>query len=189
MAVFGGSAALAKQGLAPGEEVTFVAINSLPGFLYNAIWPFMQYGMFFTIPVLVLIAVLVRRFRLAITMAVAGVGVYFMARVIKEVVKRGRPEALIEGVEARETFATGSLGFPSGHAAVAGALTVIVTPYLRGRWRIVPAALLVIVCVGRMYVAAHTPLDLIGGAALGAAVGYAAKLAIGLVTRPSPKAT
>jgi membrane-associated phospholipid phosphatase len=185
LAVFAGSAALTKQGLAPGEEATFVAINSLPGYLYVAVWPFMQYGLFLTIPVLALIAALVRRFRLAITMAVAGVGVYLLARLIKEVVKRGRPEALIEEVEARENFATGSLGFPSGHAAVAAALTVVVTPYLRGRWRIVPAALLVIVCVGRMYVAAHTPLDLIGGAALGAAAGYAANLLIGPVARPS----
>ena len=68
---------------------------------------------------------------------------------------------------------------------MAAALTVVVTPYLRGRWRIVPAALLVIVCVGRMYVAAHTPLDLIGGAALGAAAGYAANLLIRPVARPS----
>ena len=187
LAIFAGSAALAKQGLVPGEEAIFVTINSLPGFLYIAVWPFMQYGVFLTIPLFALIATLTRRFRLAITVAVAGVGVYLMARVIKEVVKRGRPEALIEGVEAREKFAAGSLGFPSGHAAVAAALTVVVTPHLRGRWRIVPAALLVIVCVGRMYVAAHTPLDLIGGAALGAGTGYAANLLIELTTQPSPK--
>jgi undecaprenyl-diphosphatase len=109
--------------------------------------------------------------------------------VIKEVAKRGRPEALIDSVQARETFATGSLGFPSGHAAVAAALTVVVTPHLRRRWRIVPAALLVIVCIGRMYVAAHTPLDLIGGAALGASAGFAANLLIGTAIKPAPMRT
>jgi membrane-associated phospholipid phosphatase len=64
-----------------------------------------------------------------------------------------------------------------------------VTPYLRGRWRIVPAALLVIVCIGRMYVTAHTPLDLIGGAALGATAGYAANLLIGLGAQTTPEPT
>jgi glycosyltransferase 2 family protein len=54
-----------------------------------------------------------------------------------------------------------------------------VTPYLRGWWKVVPAALLVIVLLGRMYVAAHVPLDLIGGAALGFAAGGLANLLVG----------
>ena len=59
-------------------------------------------------------------------------------------------------------------------------MTVVVTPHLHGRWKIVPVALLVIVCIGRMYVAAHLPLDLVGGAALGAAAGFAANLVVGV---------
>jgi membrane-associated phospholipid phosphatase len=189
LAIFLGSALLVREGLAPGEEAVFVAINSWPDAVYAVIWPFMQYGVFLTIPLLSLIALLMRRMRLALTMAVAGVGVYLLAKVIKEVARRGRPEALIDHVQTRETFAAGSLGFPSGHAAVAAALTVVVTPHLRGRWRIVPAALLVIVCIGRMYVAAHTPLDLIGGAALGATAGYAANLVVRLGPRTASKPT
>jgi membrane-associated phospholipid phosphatase len=184
LAVFSGSALLAKHGLLPGEEATFVAINGLPDPLYFVIWTFMQYGVFLTIPVLSSVALLLRRIRLAITMAIAGIGVYLLARSIKEVAKRGRPEALIDSVQARETFASGSLGFPSGHAAVAAALTVVVTPHFRGRWRIVPGTLLVIVCIGRMYVAAHTPLDLVGGAALGASAGLAANLLMGMTSKP-----
>ena len=185
LVVFVVTAVVVEQGLAPGEEATFVAINSLPDWLYVFIWPFMQYGVFLTIPVLSIIALVMRRVRLAISMAIAGVGVYLLARMTKEVAQRGRPGALFDSVEARETFAEGSLGFPSGHAAVAAALTVVVTPHLRGRWRILPAALLVIVCIGRMYVAAHTPIDLIGGAALGASAGYAARLLIGVSSHPS----
>ena len=180
LAIFGGCAALVRQGLVPGERAVFVAINSLPDSLYVVIWPFMQYGVFLTIPVLSVIAAVLRRFRLAVAMAASGVGVYLLARVIKEVARRGRPDALIDPVQDRETFAAGSLGFPSGHAAVAAALTVVVTPHLRGRWRLLPAALLVIVCIGRMYVGAHTPLDLIGGAALGASAGLVANLLSGV---------
>jgi glycosyltransferase 2 family protein len=179
LALFGLSGALAAGGLKAGEDTLFSAINGLPDALMPVVWPFMQYGVFLTIPVLCLVALLFRRVRLAVAMAIAGVGVYFLARVVKEFVSRGRPEALLDNVVARETFASGSLGFPSGHTAVAGALTVVVTPYLRGRWKIVPAALLATVFLGRMYVAAHVPLDLIGGAALGFAAGGLANLLVG----------
>jgi membrane-associated phospholipid phosphatase len=168
--------AAAAGGLTAGEETIFVAVNSAPDAFYYAIWPFMQYGVFLTIPVLTVAALVARRARLAVTMAMAGVGVYLLARVVKELVDRERPGALIGAVEARETFQPGSLGFPSGHVAVAAALAVVVTPHLRGRWRLVPAALAVIVCIGRMYVGAHVPLDLVGGAALGVAAGCAANL-------------
>jgi glycosyltransferase 2 family protein len=180
LGIFALAAAIASRGLAAGEEAVFVSVNSLPDFLYVVIWPFMQYGVFLTIPVLVVIALVMRRIRLAATMAIAGIGVYFLARFVKEIVQRGRPEALIGEIQEREMFASGSLGFPSGHVAVAAALTVVVTPYLRGRWRLLPVTLAVIVCLGRMYVGAHVPLDLVGGAALGASAGLAANLLVGL---------
>jgi undecaprenyl-diphosphatase len=180
LAVFAATAYLADRGLQVWERVAFTTVNGLPGWLEWIIWPFMQYGVFLTIPVLTAVALVLRRFRLATAMAVAGVGVYFLAKLVKEVVRRGRPEALIADVVSRETFAAGSLGYPSGHAAVAGALTIVVTPYLPGRWKLVPISLLVIVALGRMFVAAHTPLDLLGGAALGVAAGALANLVVGV---------
>jgi putative heme transporter len=180
LAAFTLTAFLASAGAAGWEKTLFTAVNGLPNALRPVIWPFMQYGVFLTIPVLVVVALLLRRVRLAAAMAVAGVGVYLLAKVVKELVQRGRPDALVDGVVGRETFAVGSLGYPSGHAAVAAALTVVVTPYLRGWWKAVPAALLVIVGFGRMYVAAHLPLDLIGGAALGMAAGALATLLVGV---------
>lgn len=182
IAVFVLCAVVAANGPAAGEEELFTAINSLPDWLYVPIWPFMQFGVFITIPILVIVAVVLRRYRVAIALAVGGVGVYLMAVVAKGWVDRGRPAALFAGVEGRETFVEGSLGFPSGHAAVAGALTVIMLPYLTGRWRYLPVALLVIVAVGRLYVGAHLPLDLVGGAALGVAAGSAANLIVGVPT-------
>jgi membrane-associated phospholipid phosphatase len=178
--VFAASAAIAAQGPAIGEVAVFQAINSLPDQLYYAIWPFMQFGVFLTIPVLVVVALLLRRFRLATAMAVAGGGVYLLARVAKGLVDRARPAAIVANVEGRETFVEGSLGYPSGHAAVAAALTLVVTPYLPARWRFVPFVLLAIVLVGRMYVGAHLPLDLVGGVALGVSAGAAANLVVGV---------
>jgi membrane-associated phospholipid phosphatase len=74
-------------------------------------------------------------------------------------------------VEERELFGADSLGYPSGHAAVAAALTVVVSAHLSVRWVIAALALGGIVLFGRRYVGAHLPLDVIGGAALGAIVG------------------
>jgi undecaprenyl-diphosphatase len=80
----------------------------------------------------------------------------------------------------RETFSPGSLGYPSGHAAVAWAITIIVLAYMGRPWQIAAIILAIVVPIVRMYVAAHLPLDLIGGAALGVTVASAVNLLIGV---------
>ena len=111
-------------------------------------------------------------------MLLASIGVYLLAIVIKGVVKRERPAGLLDGVEGREVFAEGSLGFPSGHAAVAAALTVVVAAHLSRRWALAALALGIAVFFGRLYVGAHLPLDIVGGAALGAVAGSVVNLLI-----------
>jgi undecaprenyl-diphosphatase len=175
---------VARTELAPLEVSIFRAVNDLPQGLHTVVWPFMQYGTFITIPSLAVIALLFRRFRLAIALALAGVGVYVVALVVKNVVDRGRPSALLTAVEQRELFGADSLGYPSGHAAVAAALTVVVAAHLSARWVIVALALGAVVLFGRTYVGAHLPLDVIGGAALGAIAGSI----VNLIVRPRPRA-
>jgi membrane-associated phospholipid phosphatase len=172
--------AIAAAGRVHDLEVTvFRAVNDLPQDLHVAIWPLMQYGTFITIPLLAIVALAFRRVRLALALAIAGIGVYAIAKVMKEIVDRGRPAALLDGVEGRETFHAESLGFPSGHAAVAGALTVVVAFQLSRRWAVAALVLGAVVLVGRLYVGAHLPLDVIGGAALGAIGGAIANLVVG----------
>src|SRR4029453_6807823 len=108
-------------------------------------------------------ALVFRKWRMAAALAVSGVTVYFLAKVIKGWVDRGRPGTLLDAVSDRETFAEGSLGSPSGHAAVAWAITIIVLAYLGRPWRIAALALAIIAPGYRMYVAAHLPLALMGG--------------------------
>jgi membrane-associated phospholipid phosphatase len=175
-AVLVSSAVLAKRGVYGWEIAIFQAINGLPNRLRSFLWVLNQYGTAITIPVATAVALAFRWWVLAAALAISGVTVYVLAKVIKGYVDRGRPSALLEGVVEREHFSPESLGYPSGHAAVAWAITIIVLVCLGGRWRIVAIVLAIVVPIIRMYVAAHLPLDLIGGAALGVLVASAVSL-------------
>jgi len=177
------TAALARRGVYAWEATAFRSLNELPDDIQPVIWAFNQYGVFITIPVLSVVALLSGRRRLAIALAVSGIGVYLLAKVMKLYVERGRPGDLLEDVVPREAFAPDSLGYPSGHAAVAAALTVIVAAYLSRRWAIVAICLAIIVPLCRTYIGAHLPLDLIGGAALGVTAAALVNLVMGVPVR------
>jgi membrane-associated phospholipid phosphatase len=183
-AVLVSSAILAKRGVYGWEIAIFQAVNGLPSSFRSFLWVLNQYGTAITIPVATVVALAFRRWLLAAALAISGVTVYVLAKVIKGYVDRGRPSALLQDVVEREHFSPESLGYPSGHAAVAWAITIIVLFCLGGRWRIAAIVLAIVVPIVRMYVAAHLPLDLIGGAALGVLVASAVALLLG-VRKPS----
>jgi membrane-associated phospholipid phosphatase len=174
------STLLAKRRVYGWEVAVFQAINGLPDGLRPYLWVLNQYGTAVTIPVATAVALLFRKWLLALSLAISGVAVYVLAKVIKEYVARGRPSAFVEGVMERETFSPDSLGYPSGHAAVAWAITIVLLAYLGRPWQIAAIILAIVVPIVRMYVAAHLPLDLIGGAALGVTVASAVNLLIGV---------
>ena len=173
-----GSALLAERGVYGWEVAIFQAVNGLPGSLRPLLWVLNQYGTAITIPVATVVALAFRRWVLAAALAISGVTVYVLAKVIKGYVGRGRPSALIENVVEREPFSPESLGYPSGHAAVAWAITIIMLAFMGRPWRRVAIVLAIVVPVVRMYVAAHLPLDLIGGAAVGVFVASAVSLVL-----------
>jgi membrane-associated phospholipid phosphatase len=104
--------------------------------------------------------------------------VYVLAKVVKHFVVRGRPSGLLDDVVVRGAAPHG-LGFVSGHIAVVTALAVVTWPWLPGWGRWVVAVAVAAVFLTRMYVGAHLPLDMVGGAALGLAVGVTARLLLG----------
>jgi membrane-associated phospholipid phosphatase len=177
------STLLAKRRVYGWEVAVFQAVNGLPDGLRPYLWVLNQYGTAVTIPLATAVALLFRKWLLALSLAISGVAVYLLARVIKEYVNRGRPSAFVEGVVEREMFSPDSLGFPSGHAAVAWAITIIVLAYVGRPWQIAAIVLAIVVPIVRMYVAAHLPLDLIGGAALGVTVASAVNLLVGVPAR------
>ena len=92
------SALLAERSVYGWEVAIFQAINGLPGNLRPLLWVLNQYGTAITIPVATVVALAFRRWVLAAALAISGVTVYVLAKVIKGYVGRGRPSALIERV-------------------------------------------------------------------------------------------
>lgn len=179
-AVLVASTVLARRGVYRWEVVIFQAFNGLPGSFRSLLWVVNQYGTAITIPVASVIALAFRKWILALSLLISGAAVYVLAKVIKEYVARGRPAAVMEEVIEREGFSPNSLGFPSGHAAVAWAITIILLAYVGRPWQIAAVIVAIVVPLVRMYVAAHLPLDLIGGAALGVMVASAVNLVAGV---------
>jgi len=156
--------------VASWERSAFRVINDLPDFLYPTVWVVMQFGSFWAIVAVGAVALAFRRFRLAIGLALAGISVYVLAELLKAIVDRPRPAALLSDVHIRGAAPAGN-GFPSGHASVAWALAMIAWLWFGPRLRWASIAAAVVVCFARIYVGAHLPLDVIGGAALGVASG------------------
>jgi len=172
-----GTAALVRRPLTRAEVLVFRAVNDLPSGAYPAIWLPMQYGTFGTVPAAAVLALARRRPRLSLAIAGAGTAAWVLAKAVKPIVGRGRPVSVLEAVEVRGAE-EGDRGFPSGHAAVSTALTVVTWPYVSLGGRVGLAALCAFVPVARMYVGAHLPLDVVGGSALGIVIGTAVNLAI-----------
>ena len=162
--------------VAAGELPAFRAVNGLPDALYRPVWVVMQLGNIVAAPAAVLVALVLRRWRPAGAFAFVGGGKIVMARVVKRIVVRHRPDSLVEDVVLRGDASPTGLAFVSGHAVVAVGLATVLHPYLDTKGRIAAWALAVAVCFGRVYVGAHLPLDVVGGAGLGLAIGSIANL-------------
>jgi membrane-associated phospholipid phosphatase len=179
------TASAARRGLAPGEEDVFRAVNGLPDEVYPAIWGPMQYGTLGTTPVLAAIAAVRGRRPLALAVLAAGSIAWVAAKGIKAAVRRERPGGVVDDVRIRGRE-EGAHGFPSGHAAVSAALTTAALPSLPAPARAGAVGLAGVVSFSRVYIGAHLPLDVLGGAALGAAVGSAVRLMLGRAPRERP---
>ncbi|HJR44627.1 MAG TPA: phosphatase PAP2 family protein [Actinomycetota bacterium] len=152
------------------ERDFFRAINGLSDSLEPAVSVAMQLGNLLAVPALALAAlVATRRYRLPLDLALSGTAAWLLARVVKEIVQRGRPVELMQDVVLRGPPAQGH-GYVSGHAAVAAAMAAVTVTYLGPRGKVVVIVLAAIVGFGRIYAGVHLPLDVVGGAAMGWAI-------------------
>lgn len=159
------AATVALRGVSVGEERAFRAVNAWPDSLRIPLSALMQAGNFASVWVA---AGLSKELRRPVT--VAGTAAWVGCKLIKLAVKRGRPEDELHEVRVRGGRQRG-LGFPSGHAAVAFALATVISPGLPRYLRTLPYLVAGTVAVARVYVGAHLPADIAGGAGIGIAAG------------------
>ena len=172
------------------ERAVFEAINGLP----DALEPVMVGAQFLGVlaigPIVAAIALVARRPRLAVAALLVTAGKLLAERVVWAVVERERPGVTEPDAIVRGGSATAGVSFVSGHVVLATGLAWVATPYLRGRWRALPWIIVALVSFARIFLGAHNPLDVVGGWALGLAIGGAVNLALGVpeagALRPRP---
>jgi membrane-associated phospholipid phosphatase len=144
-------------------------LNRLPDEWNGPLWTIMQAGSFGAPLVAAAAAMASRRPELAYRLARSGLTAYFLAKGVKRLVRRGRPAGLVTGLRVRGRPASGN-GFVSGHAAVSMALAGETYHCLGAAAWPLPVLVAPLIGTARVYVGAHLPLDVLGGAALGWAV-------------------
>ncbi len=184
--VFAACALAASSGdVSAAERRVFEAVNGLPDALEPAAFGAQFLGVLVIGPLVAIVALLLRRPRLAVGALLVTVLKLVAERIVWRLVERSRPgvtepEAIVRGGTPR----TGA-AFVSGHVVLVTGLAVIMTPYLPGRWRLAPWAVVTIVSFARIYLGAHNPLDVLGGLGLGFAIGSLVNLALGVPATPA----
>ena len=172
---------LVANRLVVGTEVAvFRRINQWPGWLYPPMWTVQLSGVIGALPLVAAAAALLRRLRLAAALAAATLLKVSLETVTQKFVQRDRPAQTLPDVILRGQSAAHGLSFPSGHAMVIFAIAALVTPYFKSWWKVLPWALAAAVCLSRMYLGAHFPLDVIAGAGVGMFIGGMLNLVFGV---------
>jgi membrane-associated phospholipid phosphatase len=178
LAVFGVCALVAADGrVGPVERATFHAVNGLPEWLYRPMVLFQYLGVLAMPLVVALGALAFRRWRLAAALVLVVPLKLALERVVKLLVQRERPGTTVPDAVLRGVHSAG-LSFASGHAIITFAIAGLLALVLPRRWGIVAFVLASLNGVARVYLGAHNPLDVVGGAAVGLAIAAALDLVL-----------
>ena len=170
LAVFAICAVVAADGqVGPVERALFRAVNGLPDWLYRPMLAFQYLGVL-AMPLVVAVGALaLRRWRLAAALVLVVPFKLALERVVKLLVQRERPGTTVPDAILRGVHSAG-LSFVSGHAIITFAIAGLLALVLPRRWGVVAFVLATLNAVARVYLGAHNPLDVVGGAAVGLAV-------------------
>ena len=178
LAVFAVCAVIAADGrVGPIEWAAFHAVNGLPEGLYRPMLLFQYLGVLAMPLVVAAGALALRRWRLATALVLVVPLKLALERVVKLLVQRERPGTTVPDAILRGVHSAG-LSFVSGHAIITFAIAGLLGLVLPRRWAVVAFVLATLNAVARVYLGAHNPLDVVGGAAVGLAIAAALDLVL-----------
>lgn len=152
------------------DRELFRAIDYLPEWLHRPLWILQLLGVLAAPLPVAVVAAGMRRFRLAgAALSLIPAKLVVEYGILKALVDRPRPGAWISGAVLRDVPTAGA-AFPSGHAVILFGTATLIGLYLGRRYRLAVFALATTAAIARVYLGAHTPLDVVGGAAAGVAV-------------------
>src|SRR6185295_1323608 len=170
LAVFTVCAVIVANGrVGPAERAVFHAVNGLPGWLYQPML-YAQYLGVLAMPLVIAAGALVwRRWRLAAALVLVVPLKLGLEQAAKLLVQRQRPGTTVPGA-ILHGVPHGGLSFTSGHAIITFAIAGLLVLVLPRRWGVLAFVLATCNGLARVFLGAHNPLDVVGGAAIGLAI-------------------
>ena len=184
-ALFAVSALLLKTGTVSWDVSLFRVLNEVPAALVSVLTRlsrlFSPVGIIAVVALTVIYVVARNRSVLPVTAAAVAAGAaWVLSHVAKALADRPRPYEVVAGAVLRQQPAHGT-SFPSAHTAVTAAVVIALVPFLPQALAAVAIAYAVLVGWSRVYLGVHYPLDVLGGAGIGMAVGGVILLALGVL--------
>ena len=181
-ALFGISALVLKAGTLSWDESLFHFLNDVPPAVASVLTPlshlFLPAGILVAIGLAAVYVVAWNRSIMPVAAGVAAAAAaWALANLAKLIANRPRPYEVVTGAVLRQSPAHGT-SFPSSHTAVTVAVVIALLPFLPRALAGVAIAYAVLVGWSRVYLGVHYPLDILGGAGIGIAMGGVILLAL-----------
>ncbi len=183
--LFAVSALLLKTGAVSWDVRLFRVLNEVPAALASVLTPlshlFLPGGIIAVVTLTVIYVVARNRSVLPVAAgAAAAAAAWVLSHMAKALADRPRPYEVVTGAVLRQQPAHGT-SFPSTHTTVTLAIVIALVPFLPRALAAVAIAYAVLVGWSRVYLGVHYPLDVLGGAGIGMAVGGVILLALGVL--------
>ena len=173
VAVFALCAVIAADGkVGPLERRVFRLINDRPQWLYRPMQLFQFLGVVIVPLIVAAVFAVMRKWRLAAAIALVMPIKLVVERIPKQLVERSRPGSTVPHAILRGDVSAHGLSFTSGHAIIAFGIAGLITIALPRKWGVLALVLATMNGVARIYLGAHNPLDVLGGAAIGLTVAF-----------------